>query len=287
MSVSVEQQIRKFSGFSDNLNPSVEENGKEEKLVQTFEREHLDNSEEFQKILITLKEGIAIKTKANNFYRIKKYEEARKAYMKALSNFDVKDEKFAKLLSVSTLDDVRYECMCNIALCSLLLQDYNTTLIYTNEILKTSPKDFKTLYIKVKALIATKKHNEAVISIRQALKIKHSKTLLAYLREYEKDCATIEENVYSEKTAKSSLDTKSGDEENEIKNNENLDENREKKNFISNFTIVKIFKIIFHHLISTVKSNKILFLILTSLFINYFKNGVQQMMISLLKFVKF
>ncbi len=48
--------------------------------------------------------------------------------------FEINDEKYNKLLSLSSLDKIKNECLTNIIICSLTLKNYEMAVTYANEV---------------------------------------------------------------------------------------------------------------------------------------------------------
>jgi hypothetical protein len=80
-------------------------------------------------------QGIQFKVRANNLFKKGKYKDAINEYIRALDIFNSIDKKYYELLNLSNITFIKLECLNNIAMCQLVLREYDKVLDITKEVL--------------------------------------------------------------------------------------------------------------------------------------------------------
>lgn len=128
------------------------------------------------------------------------------------------------------------------------------------------------------------RRSEAIIVIKKALTFNQNKSLLDYLNKYNNVSTIIEENILSDYT-------ENGNKPPEIVKSEGGDnlQTELRTNWLKSTyaTFWKIIKIIFYSWSKFVGNNKVLFVILMSVIIYYFKMNIENILMQFLSFVKF
>ena len=113
-----------------------------------------------------VKESLNYKKLGNEYFSKHNFSLAIENYKKALINLNLSSE-FKELLSQTNIDSIKIECLNNIAICYLVKQkDYEMVLDYTQQALDIQKKNYKSLYIKSKALKKLNRWEEALEVIK-------------------------------------------------------------------------------------------------------------------------
>jgi tetratricopeptide (TPR) repeat protein len=132
------------------------------------------------------KKAVEYKVKANNLFKKGKYTDAISNYNSALDELNAVDKKYYEM-NLPNINFVRLECLNNIAMCYLILKQFEKVIEYTNKVLEINSNNFLALSYKAKALIGLNHHIEAIEFIKQALRIKFSRSLMNNLKEIESE----------------------------------------------------------------------------------------------------
>jgi tetratricopeptide (TPR) repeat protein len=131
------------------------------------------------------KKAVEYKVKANNLFKKGRYTDAIRCYDNALEELNAIDRKYYDMMNLSNITLIRVECLNNIAMCYLVLKEFEKVINFTNNVLEVNDNNFLALSYKAKALIGLNRKNEAVEFIKNALRIKYSRSLMNNLRDIE------------------------------------------------------------------------------------------------------
>jgi len=149
----------------------------------TLAPESLDINSDIKQILAR---GIQYKHRANSLFKKNKFKESLIEYLKAVEEINTLLSHRSKAgINMTNINWLRLECLNNIAVCYLLLKEYNKVLFYTEQVLQINSNNVNSLSYRAKAFISLKLYKEAIECIKKALSIKYSKRLMTMLKEIE------------------------------------------------------------------------------------------------------
>ncbi len=154
----------------------------DQKAFKDLAKEHLDNGNRFR-------------LKANQLFKKNKFKDALGEYLNAVEELNFLIRLQNESLNMTNINWVRMECLNSIAVCYLLLKEYQKVLDYTAEVLRINSNNYIALSYRAKALIAIKNYKDAQEIIKIALSVKYSKSLISLLKEIDEKLYPIQKNT--------------------------------------------------------------------------------------------
>lgn len=179
-----------------------------------------------------LERGMQYKIRANSLFKKNKFRDSLVEYLKAVDDINLLLSNRANQgINVTNINWLKLECLNNIAVCYLLMKEFNQVLSFTEQVLKVNPNNVNSLYYRAKAFISLGVYKEAGLCLKKALSIKYSKRIMTLLKDIE---GKMEESV---KARSLSIDEEmnankfrdSEDKNNEHDGRENLNSKSESK----------------------------------------------------------
>lgn len=114
-----------------------------------------------EELKLIVKQSLDFKKQGNDYFSKKNYNNAIDCYNKALLALENMSATYDKILEQTNISNIKIECFNNIAICYLIKPNFELVLEFTDKSLNIQKKNYKSLYIRSRALKKLGKWEEA------------------------------------------------------------------------------------------------------------------------------